>query len=200
MHEVRPDLREKIFSIFDRMNYSVPEYMNIAIRDETNLESDTINDKVGFIKGNEISLAPGTTDPGLYWMEHPMNKDGCAHIVSGILYTSAHRIGLHGKRGSGYEHEAFVQCGEITVARSKTLSDYKAGKYQLYTGTNFMTNIHAMIGKPQKIGRNSAGCLNYWDMDDLNHSLSMFRTTQMYKKNKLAAPDLYIFNKSEGIW
>jgi hypothetical protein len=200
MHEVRPDLRDKIFAKFKELNYTPPEFMLIAIRDETNIESDVINDKLGYIKGNEISLCPGTTDPGLYWMNNPMNSDGCAHIVSNVLYPQVYRLGLHGKKGSDTAHDAFVQYGELTVARSKTLKEYTSGIYKLYTGKNFMTNYHAMLGRLQKIGRWSAGCLVCQYIEDLNHTIAMFKTTQMYKKNKLAAVDLYIFTKSEGIW
>ena len=35
-----------------------------------------------------------TTDPGTYWMDHPMNKYGCAILVPN-QYRSSHKIRLH---------------------------------------------------------------------------------------------------------
>ena len=41
-----------------------------------------------------VEVFQGTTDPGKYWLEHPMNKDGTAILCEG-QFKSAYRIDKH---------------------------------------------------------------------------------------------------------
>ena len=55
---------------------------------------------------------PITTDPGLYWLENPMNVDGTAILAPG-QYRGAYRIGKHRD-----DYQAVVQTGgEVAVYR-----------------------------------------------------------------------------------
>ena len=101
-----------------------------------------------------------TTDPGTYWLEHPMNKLGCAAVVADRQYRSCWRLGLHrGKylglvqRGAG---------GDIAVHRDDNL-DSKVD----YRTDNIDVGMHAInchrstarrAAGSYRIDRFSAGC------------------------------------------
>ena len=56
----------------------------------------------------ETLLCDATTDPGLYYLEHPMNVDGTAILIPG-QYIGSHKTGLH--KGD----HALIQCGKLRV-------------------------------------------------------------------------------------
>ena len=101
---------------------------------------------------------PITTDPGTYWLEHPMNPAGCAAVVADKQYRGVWKIGLH--RG---KYTALVQRGmaDISVHRDDNLNskvDYREDNIQ--TG-NFSINCHRATtrsGGSIKVDKHSAGC------------------------------------------
>ena len=93
-----------------------------------------------------------TTDPGLHYLLHPINKAGTAILKPG-QYRSAYRIGLH--RGS---YPALVQAGPVTVYRDRnrdTIHDMDSAT--LETG-HFGVNIHHAGDDSTVVSRWSAGC------------------------------------------
>ncbi len=64
-------------------------------------------DKVPTFAGNWL----GTCDPGEYYWENPMNKEGCADIKA--WQYQAWSVGHH--HGSTGDQLALVQTGDITV-------------------------------------------------------------------------------------
>lgn len=94
-----------------------------------------------------------TTDPGLYWLLHPLNVDGCIIMKEGH-YPDVYKVGLH--RG----YKALEQCGKIRYVRDNdkdAVLDFDA-PYEV-TG-NFKTNIHhaSMPEKSISVDKWSAGC------------------------------------------
>lgn len=97
----------------------------------------------------------GTTEPGRYWTEHPMNASGAARIA--FSQRKAWVMGVHhaGKPGA---HEALVQVAPITVHRDRN-RDYRRDGDARDTGL-FAVNQHWGYDlPPNDIGKAGAGCL-----------------------------------------
>jgi hypothetical protein len=83
--------------------------------------NNKFDDIVGILRVNngniwEALLCDATTDPGFYYLEHPMNVKGTAILMPG-QYIGSHKTGLH----KGYR--ALVQCGKLRVWRDKDKDD-----------------------------------------------------------------------------
>lgn len=94
-----------------------------------------------------------TTDPGLYWLNNPMNSLGTAILKEG-QYLGSHKLGLHQGK-----YKALVQKKPVTVIRDfdrDSNLDYDSGREE--TGF-FGINIHNS-GSVLSIyvNRWSAGC------------------------------------------
>jgi hypothetical protein len=110
-----------------------------------------------------------TTDPGTYWLEHPMQVDGTGILKQG-QYLDAYQIGLH--RG---KYLALVQRKPVTVIR-----DYdRNALLDFYNGTEstglFGINIHrsSIHGITKQVGKWSAGCQVFEKNEDFIHFMSL---------------------------
>jgi hypothetical protein len=95
-----------------------------------------------------------TTDPGTFWLLHPMNVNGTGLLEKG-QYIDAYELGLH--KG---EYEALVQRKPVTVLREydrKAQLDFNNGKRE--TGF-FGIDIHRAYahGTTKTVDKYSAGC------------------------------------------
>ncbi len=95
-----------------------------------------------------------TADPGLTYLNDPINDSGTAILKEG-QYLSSYRLGKHRNR-----YEALVQAKPVTVIRDfdrDSVLDYDSGKEQ--TGF-FGINIHRATakGESQYVNKWSAGC------------------------------------------
>jgi len=132
-----------------------------------NSQSDKFDDIVGCAWVNENGVPcivhyKATTDPGKYWLQNPMKKDGTIIMVPG-QYLEVYGIGKH--KG---EYEAFVQIAHMAYVRDNnrdTILDFslyrdrkKVGK-EVFWGING-TNIHrsSLWHNVPFVGRYSAGC------------------------------------------
>lgn len=94
-----------------------------------------------------------TTDPGLYWLQNPMNIDGTAIMCPG-QYRGAYKIGKH--RG----YTALEQCGSIDFVRDFN----RDGKLDFYSHFKeygiIKANIHRATagGTSKQVDKWSAGC------------------------------------------
>ena len=96
---------------------------------------------------------PATTDPGTYWLEHPMNVDGCAIMQEGH-YTDVYKVGIH------KDYKALQQIGKIHYVRDNNKNnvlDFNAAKKITDV---IATNIHHAdaAGKSAIVDKWSAGC------------------------------------------
>jgi len=87
----------------------------IGVRRDTNIPN-RFDDAIVVIFRDESGCwqfysYPATTDPGTYWLEHPMNVKGTAIMVPG-QYRGSYKIGKH--KG---QYAALVQVGPIRVWR-----------------------------------------------------------------------------------
>ncbi len=100
-----------------------------------------------------VEVFQGTTDPGKYWLEHPMNKDGTAILVEG-QYKGVYKIDKH--RG---KYNALCQrLGKVTVFRDND----KDTKHDLDPETEqtgyYGINIHKSNPYVKYVDKYSAGC------------------------------------------
>ena len=167
MNTIRQTLLNKGYHLYTR-----PYELNIAgIRNKTRRAGAFDDTIIVFYNDahdaeQELHFA-ATTDPGGYWLQHPMRTSGAAILKSG-QYVNAYQIGMH--RG---KYLALVQRGPVTVYRDNNhdlLTDLD--ERQTETGY-FGINIHRALpqGMTQTVGRHSAGCQVFESAD--NFSLFM---------------------------
>lgn len=95
---------------------------------------------------------PGTTDPGTYWREHPMNVLGTAILKPG-QYRGAFKRGLH--KGT----QAFIQASPLTVYRDNNKDDELDLDVPTETGMDGIDLHHASGAQASTVvGKWSAGC------------------------------------------
>lgn len=151
----------KIFKSNNR-NYNV----NIWFIRNSDITVDAFND-ICFLFYKEFKtnkwvgkLYKVSTNPGLYYLNNPLNKQGTAIVVPG-QYIKTHKIDLH-KRGTSSEHEAFChRKGVVLVYRDNnkdSILDIGGDIYRNGAGLNSHrpTNYSQKTGK---VNRSSAGCL-----------------------------------------
>jgi peptidoglycan hydrolase-like protein with peptidoglycan-binding domain len=127
-----------------------------------NRTADAFDDTLGccYVDENGLWNAhywPGTTDPGAYYLEHPMNSSGCAILVPD-QYLDTWTIDLH----SGKYLALCQRAGEVSVFRDSSMDD----KLDLDPSTidtgYFGINLHAATRNEDAsstvVGRWSAGC------------------------------------------
>lgn len=139
--------------------YRKPFQLNIIGIRNTETTSDKFDDELHVLFKNDKNRwihvkYTITTDPGTYWLNHPMQVDGTAILKQG-QYINAYRIGLH--KG---QYKALVQSKPLTVIRDydrNAVLDFNNGKESKGL---FGVNIHraSIYGKTKKVGKWSAGC------------------------------------------
>lgn len=121
-----------------------------------------------------------TTDPGTYWLNNPMQKEGTAILKQG-QYINSHKIGLHQGK-----YKALTQQKPVTVIRDydrNALLDFNNGKED--TGL-FGINIHRAnaVGTTKNIDKYSAGCQVFENADDFAKFLELAeKHNAMYGNN-----------------
>ena len=142
----------------------------------TNKFDDKIT--VSFMCGGhwEFYVYDCTTDPGRYWEQNIMRKEGVAVLKEG-QFRGSHKIRLHQGR-----YEALGQCRPVTVYRDAN----KDGKFDLsddntQTGL-FGINIHRATKwggkKSSKVDKWSAGCQVIAANDDWHEFMDICRVAR----------------------
>jgi hypothetical protein len=153
---------QKILSILRHKKYVLytrPYELNIVGLRSANTKANRFDDEIHVfykIKNGNWSyhVFQATTDPGTYWLLHPMQQLGTAILAQG-QYIDAYQIGLH--RG---QYPALVQSRPVTFIRDynrNAILDFNNGrKYAGQVGIN----IHrAMLhGDTLHVDNWSAGC------------------------------------------
>jgi len=118
-----------------------------------NSKSNSFDDLVGaalYLDATHpiVFAANATTDPGKYWLQNPMHREGTAILVPG-QYAGSHCVGIHGRSGKN-PYEALEQVGNMTYVRDNN-KDMKLD-FELYRDpqqlklnaftANIKSNIH----------------------------------------------------------
>ena len=117
---------------------------------------------------------PATTDPGQYWMEHPMNTDGCAILVPG-QYRGSHKIRLHQGK-----YEALGQRKPVKVYRDNDKDDVYDTDEATITEGVYGINIHRSNPYTEStyVNKWSAGCQVFKKIDDFHEFMEICRTAR----------------------
>jgi hypothetical protein len=111
-------------------------------------KNDEWNDAIVIIGNGKFLPHIGTVDPGNYWLQNPMNKNGTARLEPGDFIVTE---GLHrGKR-------ALVQYSEVTVRRDGNKDKKFDNLDKVYKG-KFAINVH-FSSDLSVVGTDSAGCI-----------------------------------------
>jgi hypothetical protein len=98
----------------------------------------------------QLRCLPATTDPGLYWLQNPMNVHGTAILVPG-QYRRCYTLGNHKGR------TAVVQIVPVKVWRDNNKDSVIDCGPRIYGAHGI--NIHTTgVWKPGNIDKWSAGC------------------------------------------
>lgn len=127
----------------------------------------------------KFAVWDGTTEPGLYWTQHPMSPDGAARIA--FNQYKSWIVGIH-HAGKPTAHEALVQVEPVTVYRDLN-QDFKRPGDKTDTGL-FGINQHWGYDAPKNdLGRTSAGCLVGRSEDGHRQFMQMMKSDPRYVAN-----------------
>lgn len=121
-----------------------------------------------------------TTDPGNYWIEHPMNPEGCAVLIPG-QYPHVWSLGKH------KDYEALVQTGVFRVWREKSVNSVGPGSPVFLDATGINCHRAVINAETKVVEMFSAGCMVFarsWDFDEfmtiVNRCAAMYGPTFTY--------------------
>jgi len=178
---------QQLISILKHKGYQLhnqPYQLNIVGVRSTNTEANRFDDMLYvFFKDERLHWNYAkykiTTDPGTYWLEHPLNVDGTAILKEG-QYVDTYVLGLH--KG---QYKALVEAKPVTVIRDyerKALLDFLNGKEE--TGY-FGINIHHAKAKgvTTSVDKWSAGCQVFENAEDFAQFISLCEKHKSYYGN-----------------
>jgi hypothetical protein len=125
----------------------------IRCKTSTNEYDDIIG--VAYEKGFEksgykyLEMYEGTTDPGKFYLNNPINENGTAILVPG-QYLRSHKIGVH------KNYTALVQDSTLKVYRDRNKDNIHDFNEIYQAPSNCGINIH--YGKGDLVDKWSAGC------------------------------------------
>lgn len=118
--------------------------------------------------GNKrVFCAPITTDPGMFYLQNPMNPAGCAILVPG-QYLGSHKLGKHQGK-----YKALVQVKPMSVYRDNNRDKF-IDAFKIQTGL-FGINIHRSVeaGISRNVDKWSAGCQVFSHPHDFNYLIAL---------------------------
>ena len=188
--------RELIESVFRKLNYEIADANIIGIRSAMDIP-DVFNDLIilWIPALNVFNVFEATTDPGLYYMQNPMNVKGTGILKSG-QYKKCYRLGFHGtNKVTG--HSALVQVNNVTVYRDvnrDAKKDFLVTDTGLF-GCNIHTTCSTLCGVPVNIGKWSASCQvvrnnRKFQTDLINVLKSNFDLNKLYNYTLLTEKEL----------
>ena len=171
-------LQNKGYEIFETDN--LPYNLNIIGIRNNNRVPNSFDDFIVVMwkyKGKwSFNKYEATTDPGLYYLNHPLSPEGTAILEEG-QYLHCYCLGLHQGK-----YKALVQFMPVTVIRDfnkDNYLDFLAGREE--TGL-FGINIHRanLTGRTININQWSAGCQVIADSIRFNDFISLCEKAEKY--------------------
>lgn len=197
MDQVKDAVESKGYAFFTSGSYNV-NIVGIRNSDTCNRVTNHYDDliTISFKKKDNgpwyYHQWKATTDPGKFWMDHPLNKKGCAILVPN-QYRSVYTIDKH-------RNKYYALCqrnGSVEVYRDGNENDV----YDLNPETTdkgyFGINIHrsSAYETSTRINKYSAGCQVFADPLDFKQFMNIVR-----KSSKVWGNDFtYTLIESEDI-
>ncbi len=169
IQDILQEIKDRGFKLYT----GVYELNIIGVRNNTSKPSK-FDDEIHVVYKDDQNrwqhfYGPATTDPGTYWLEHPIVNAGTAILCQG-QYLDCYQIGLH--KG---QYKALVQAKPVNILR-----DYDRGAtLDFYNGTAetglFGINIHraAESGISLIADKASAGCQVFANSDDFDKLMQL---------------------------
>lgn len=171
---------EKVLAAIDTVGVSfrseTPYDLNLFGIRSADPVSNAFNDLVGCVYRDEqlawqMEVWQATTDPGLYWLEHPSRVEGTAILVPG-QYRGVYRIDMHG----GAYPALCQRNGPVKVWRDNNkdgILDWGGPEYSGYYGIN----IHhaSYSGTSTAVNKWSAGCQVISNIRNFNRMMELAR-------------------------
>lgn len=163
-------LKSKQYAVFT--NDSKPFNINIVGIRNANPNPNRFDDHICVFWKHEnkwtLKKYKATTDPGLTYLNDPINDDGTAILKEG-QYRGTYKLGFHKQK-----YEALVQAKEVTVIRDfdrDSQLDFDSGKEQ--TGF-YGINIHhaSYTSESTYVNSWSAGCQVFAGINDYKEFIS----------------------------
>lgn len=167
-------MEKKDYRVFehDKKNYNI-NIIGIRSADTT---VNTFNDLICVMWKYQgqwtLKQYKATTDPGLYWLNHPMQPTGTAIVCPG-QYLNIYHIGLH--RG---EYEALTQIAPITFYRDNNLDDYLNMDDKTVESAVCGINIHHAGQNSKIVDKWSAGCQVIASMADWDEFIGICKKSK----------------------
>jgi hypothetical protein len=145
--------QEELKDRFSQLGFIWPEFHLIGERSKED-KPNSFDDLFYFIVGDKVVSYTGTTNPGSYWLQHPMNVDGTAIMKSDQQCIDAYALGRH--KGV---HKAWVQVKPIYFFRDNDL-DLKSEEEGKLIYDCIGANVHHAnaVAVSTLIEKWSAGC------------------------------------------
>lgn len=118
-----------------------------------------------------------TTDPGLYWLQNPMNPSGTGILKPG-QYPGLWKIGIHNGK-----YEALIQAAPCTLIRDYNRDnklDFHSGREE--TGL-FGVNLHHAGENSATVDKWSAGCQVFAELREFNEFMDLARMARDFWGN-----------------
>ena len=174
--EPLPDVLRQIISLGHRVVWRGDYHLNLFGIRNPNTRADSFDDVLGCaytVRGMwRVHYWPGTTDPGAYYLQNPMNASGTAILVEG-QYPDVWKIDLHGG-----EYEALCQRnGNVRVYRDGDRDKVIECDPKTIATGSYGINIHrsSTTGQSTSVGKWSAGCQVHARLDGFNEMMDLAR-------------------------
>lgn len=152
--QLQQHCQQKGYAFFDEGDYN----LNLIGVRSHDTHANTFNDRFYCayrVNGQPVVMSFAcTTDPGIYWRQHPMHVDGVAILVPG-QYRNLWQLGMHKN-----QYTALVQLSEVPLYRDNNGDASLDQGGAIYRGF-FGIHCHRASQKTQEddvVNRWSAGC------------------------------------------
>lgn len=167
LKEIKDSLLKNRMTVFNQ-----PYSMNLGGCRTIDNAANTFNDWVWafyFDSSNEIQgvVIPATTDAGVYYREHPMNKQGVAIIQHNVQHFGAYQLQdptIHRGQLGHNKRKAFRQVAPMLYWRDNDLDKTLDFEGKTYSEIAY-TNGHYMGTVGNQVNNWSAGC---WGATEAN--------------------------------
>ena len=176
---MKPIALTAIIAAMEREKYQIfesghkPYNLNLVGIRSSDPTPNVFNDQLWVFWKNktnwDINIYRITTDPGLYWLQNPMNLNGTGILKPG-QYPGMWEIGIHNGK-----YEALVQVSPCTLIRDYDRDnqlDYHSGREE--TGL-FGVNLHRAGKDSATVDRWSAGCQVFSQVREFNEFMGLAR-------------------------
>lgn len=176
---IKTKYESKGYKFFDKGDFNV-NIFGFRLTVSTNAWDDCIGIAYRENGVKKVVAYKASTDPGMYYLNHPMNSGGTAILKEG-QYRGSHKIRLHAGR-----YEALGQCGWLKLFRDGDLdNEHDFDPESITDSFGDGINIHHGYNS-WRVEKNSAGCQVIKMVSDFNEFMDICRNAAAIWGNKFS--------------